>query len=371
MAFAYRDGVLCAEQVSLEDIARALRHALLRLFARRDRARTTREFARALAGRRVAGCYSVKANSNLAVLRAAGAARRGLRHRLGRRAGARARRGRRPAQGACSPASARARPRSRQALAAGILCLNLESEGELERVEPQSRRDLGVRAPVAFRVNPDVDAKTHPYISTGLKQNKFGIAYADAERLYREAARLPNLEVVGIGCHIGSLMTDSRAVRRLRPQRIVALARAPGAGRHRVCRTSTSAAASASATATSRRRRSPRSSTARSACSRARKETADRRSGPLDRRQRGRAADARASTSSPAPRRTSLVVDAAMNDLIRPALYDAWHEVRAVREAEPGAQPGCLRRRRPGLRERRFPRPGPDAWRRAPATCSP
>src|SRR6185295_15395394 len=94
------------------------------------------------------------------------------------------------------------------ALRAGILCLNLESETELERVDAIAAR-LGVRAPVAFRVNPDVDARTHPYISTGLKDNKFGIAYADAERIYQAAARRKAIKVVGVGCHIGSQMTGA------------------------------------------------------------------------------------------------------------------------------------------------------------------
>ena len=154
-----------------------------------------------------------------------------------------------------------------QALRAGILCLNLESEAELERVDAIAAR-LGVRAPVAFRVNPDVDAKTHPYISTGLKDNKFGVAYADAERLYRDAARRKNLELVGIGCHIGSQLTERGAVRRRRRAHPRAR-RAPGARAASHCRTSTSAAASASATRTRRRRRSPSSSTARWACLRA------------------------------------------------------------------------------------------------------
>jgi diaminopimelate decarboxylase len=74
----------------------------------------------------------------------------------------------------------------RQAIGAGVMCVNLESEAELERVA-QVAASLGARAPIAFRVNPDVDARTHPYISTGLKKNKFGVAYDDAEALYRKA----------------------------------------------------------------------------------------------------------------------------------------------------------------------------------------
>src|SRR5688572_21802901 len=89
------------------------------------------------------------------------------------------------------------------ALDNGIGCINLESEAELARVD-RVARGLGRRAPIAFRVNPDIDARTHPYISTGLRESKFGIAHGEAERLYRLAASLAGIEVVGIGCHIGS-----------------------------------------------------------------------------------------------------------------------------------------------------------------------
>ena len=89
------------------------------------------------------------------------------------------------------------------ALKAGILCFNVESASELDRLAGVAVR-LGKRAPISLRVNPDVDAKTHPYISTGLKENKFGVPIADALTLYRHAATLPSIEVTGIDCHIGS-----------------------------------------------------------------------------------------------------------------------------------------------------------------------
>ena len=95
----------------------------------------------------------------------------------------------------------------RQALEAGILCFNVESESELARLN-QVAGEMGKIAPVSFRVNPDVDPKTHPYISTGLKENKFGVPISDAPRLYRLAASLPNLDVVGVDCHIGSQLID-------------------------------------------------------------------------------------------------------------------------------------------------------------------
>ena len=95
----------------------------------------------------------------------------------------------------------------RQALAAGILCFNVESESEMHRLA-RIASETGLTAPVSFRVNPDVDARTHPYISTGLRQNKFGVGFEDALRLYRLAHAAPGLRVVGIDCHIGSQLTD-------------------------------------------------------------------------------------------------------------------------------------------------------------------
>jgi diaminopimelate decarboxylase len=95
----------------------------------------------------------------------------------------------------------------RQALEASIACFNVESEAELE-VLSDVAQSMGLRAPVSIRVNPNVDAKTHPYISTGLKGNKFGVAHERALQTYQRAAALPGLRVVGIDCHIGSQITD-------------------------------------------------------------------------------------------------------------------------------------------------------------------
>jgi diaminopimelate decarboxylase len=95
----------------------------------------------------------------------------------------------------------------RRALEVGVKCFNVESLGELHMLSEEARA-MNCRAPVSLRINPDVDPKTHPYISTGLKGNKFGIAHGEALLAYREAARLPGLEVVGIDCHIGSQITE-------------------------------------------------------------------------------------------------------------------------------------------------------------------
>jgi diaminopimelate decarboxylase len=95
----------------------------------------------------------------------------------------------------------------RMALQAGIRCFNIESESEIHVLNAVAE-ECGLVAPVSFRINPDVDAKTHPYISTGLKENKFGIEFDDAERIYRIADRLDHLDVMGIDCHIGSQLTE-------------------------------------------------------------------------------------------------------------------------------------------------------------------
>ena len=93
------------------------------------------------------------------------------------------------------------------ALNAGIFCFNVESESELSRLNDVANF-MGKIAPISLRVNPNVDAKTHPYISTGLKNNKFGVAYEDALSLYQKAAAMSNLEIHGVDCHIGSQLTD-------------------------------------------------------------------------------------------------------------------------------------------------------------------
>jgi len=151
-------------------------------------------------------CYAVKANSNLAVL--------DVLARLG--AGFDIVSGGELARVLAAGGSAarvifsgvgKSAAEMRAALAAGIKCFNVESEPELDRLDAEARA-MGKIAPVALRINPDVDARTHPYISTGLKDNKFGIAHHRAVDVYRRAAALPGLEVVGIDCHIGSQITE-------------------------------------------------------------------------------------------------------------------------------------------------------------------
>ncbi len=203
--FEYKDGELHCEDVAIAELAEAYGTPLY-VYSRATLERHWHAFDDALAGREHLVCYAVKANSNLAVLN--------LLARLGSgfdivsggelqrvlQAGGDPRKivfsgvGKLPAE-------------IDTALEVDILCFNVESEAELECLaEIASAR--GTTARVSFRVNPDVDAKTHPYISTGLKENKFGIAYTEAERIYRRAAELDGIEVVGMDCHIGSQLTE-------------------------------------------------------------------------------------------------------------------------------------------------------------------
>ncbi len=160
----------------------------------------------ALQGRRALVCYAVKANSNLGILSAF--ARMGAGFdivSIGELQRVLAAGG--TADKVVFSGVGKRRDEMRTALQAGIRCFNIESAAELDRLN-EVAGTLGVRAPVAFRVNPDVDPKTHPYISTGLKSNKFGVAIEDAAELYRRAASLPNLQVSGMACHIGSQLLD-------------------------------------------------------------------------------------------------------------------------------------------------------------------
>ena len=164
-----------------------------------------RAYADALHGVEHLVCFAVKANSNLAVLNLLARLGAGFdivsRGELERVLAA----GGEPGKIVFSGVG-KTRDDMRRALQIGVHCFNVESVDELERLQ-QVAAELGVKAPVSLRVNPDVDAGTHPYISTGLKENKFGIAIADAEAVYARAAELPNLLVRGVDCHIGSQLT--------------------------------------------------------------------------------------------------------------------------------------------------------------------
>lgn len=203
--FAYQGGRLCAEQVPLEAVAERFGTPCY-VYSRATLTRHFHAFDAAFGARPHLICFAVKANSNLAVLNllarlgagfdivsvgelervlaAGGDAGKVIFSGVGKRA-----------------------DEIRRALEVGIRCFNVESESELARIAAIAR-ELGCQAPVSLRVNPDVDAESHPYISTGLKENKFGIDIGAAEAVYRRAAERPELRLVGIDCHIGSQLTS-------------------------------------------------------------------------------------------------------------------------------------------------------------------
>ena len=204
--FKYRDDRLHAEELDLEALAQ--QHGTpCYVYSRATIERHWRAFDAALSGQDHLICYAVKANSNLAVLNLLARLGSGFDivsvGELERVLAA----GGDPAKVLFSGVGKR-EAEIRRALEVGMHCFNVESEGELERINTVAG-EMGLCAPISLRVNPDVDAKTHPYISTGLKENKFGIDIRRAPEVYRHAAELPHVEIIGVDCHIGSQLTDT------------------------------------------------------------------------------------------------------------------------------------------------------------------
>jgi len=202
--FAVRAGELHAEGVALSAVAQEFGTPAY-VYSRAHIESQYRAYTDALAGLPHLVCFAVKANSNLGVLNVLARLGAGFdivsRGELERVLAA----GGDPHRVVFSGVG-KTRDDMRRALEVGVHCFNVESTDELERLQ-QVAAELGVVAPISLRVNPDVDAGTHPYISTGLKENKFGIDIADAEAVYARAAELPNLEILGVDCHIGSQLT--------------------------------------------------------------------------------------------------------------------------------------------------------------------
>lgn len=203
--FAWCDGELCCEHVPLTTIAHQFGSPTY-VYSRAAIESAFRAYADALEGRPALICYAMKANSNLAVLDLLARLGAGFDIVSGGELARVIAAGGDPAKVVFSGVGKSERE-IEQALLAGILCFNIESVAELDRIAAVAQ-GLGRRAPVSVRVNPDVDAKTHPYISTGLRDNKFGVAYEDTLALYRRAHALDSIEVVGIDCHIGSQITE-------------------------------------------------------------------------------------------------------------------------------------------------------------------
>ena len=328
MPFTYRNGALCADEVALDDIARRFGTPCF-VYSQASIEAAYREFADALKGRDSRICYSVKANSNLALLALLARLGAGFDIVSGGELARVIAAGGDPRKTLFSGVG-KSEAELRFALEKNIGCVNVESESELNRVNAIAAT-MGKRAPVALRVNPDIDAKTHPYISTGLRDTKFGVAHADAERLYRKASAMNSVEVIGTGCHIGSMLQDS-APFVAAAERLVALVdRLESAGirlkhidfgggigiRYKDETPQPPAAFVAGVLAALGKR--PHSVIV----------------------DPGRALVGNAGvllTRVEYAKPGFLVVDAAMNDLIRPALYGAWHDIKTIRESTaPGA----------------------------------
>ena len=323
--FSYRDGELCAERVPLSQIAARFGTPCY-VYSRAALESAWREFDAAFAAVPHLVCYAMKANPNLAVLNLYARLGSGFDILSGGELARVLAAGGDPAKVVFSGVG-KSEGEMAAALAAGILCFNVESASELTRLDAVAGR-AGRIAPVSFRVNPDVDPMTHPYIATGLKESKFGIAFADAPGLYRHAATLPNIAVHGLDIHIGSQITELAPYREA-AQKVLALVDHLAADGIPLAHIDLGGGLGI----------------------RYRDETpvplADyaamviglfqgRREKLLFEPGRRLVGDAgvlltRVEYLKPGDPKSFAIVDAAMNDLLRPALYDAWHPVTPVR----------------------------------------
>ena len=204
-AFALKNGELYAESVPLTEIANRFGTPCY-VYSRAALETALDEYQQELAGTDSLVCFAIKSNSNLGVLNVFARKGAGFDIVSGGELKRALAAGGDPKKIVFSGVG-KSVEEMEFAINTGILCFNVESAPELDRLNEVAGR-LGKKAPISFRVNPNVDPKTHPYISTGLKKNKFGVAYEDALALYQRAATLPNLEISGIDCHIGSQLLD-------------------------------------------------------------------------------------------------------------------------------------------------------------------
>lgn len=331
--FLYRDGVLHAEDVPLSEIAAAVGTPVY-VYSAATLTRHYRVFQEALAGMDHLICYAMKANSNLAVLRLMAKLGAGMdvvsggEYRRARAAGVSGDR-------IVFSGVGKTRDEMRLALTEGIRQFNVESEPEL-RALSEVAVSLDVRAPITIRVNPDVDAKTHAKIATGKSENKFGIPIARARAVYAEAAALPGIEVVGVDVHIGSQLTEL-APYEAAFAKVAELTEALRADGHDIRRLDLGGGLGIPYQRTNEAPPLPFDYG----------EVIRRTLGHLGCEieiEPGRliAGNAGVLLSTVIWRKSGegrdfLILDAAMNDLIRPAMYDAWHDIVPVIEPEAGA----------------------------------
>ncbi|MCU1718020.1 diaminopimelate decarboxylase [Pseudomonas sp. 5P_3.1_Bac2] len=332
-AFNYRDGELFAEGVALSAIAERFGTPTY-VYSRAHIEAQYRSYADALQGLPHLVCFAVKANSNLAVLNVLARLGAGFdivsRGELERVLSA----GGDPAKVVFSGVG-KSRDDMRRALQVGVHCFNVESRDELERLQ-QVAAELGQVAPISLRVNPDVDAGTHPYISTGLKENKFGIDIEQAEAVYARAAELPNLSIVGVDCHIGSQLTSLPPFLDALDRLLVLVDRLAARGiviKHLDLGGGLGV-----------QYRDEQPPLAGEYIQAIRQRIAGRDLALVFEPGRYIVANAgvlltRVEYLKHTEHKDFAIIDAAMNDLIRPALYQAWMEVVAVRPREGEARP--------------------------------
>jgi diaminopimelate decarboxylase len=322
--FPNTHGHLHVEQVPLADIAARFGTPCY-VYSRAALEASLAEFKREIDGIDALVCYAVKANSNLAVLNLFARNGAGFDIVSGGELQRALAAGGDPKKIVFSGVGKTA-AEMKQALDAGILCFNVESAPELERLN-EVAGSAGKKAPVSLRVNPNVDAKTHPYISTGLKENKFGVAYEDALALYRRAAALPNIEVAGIDCHIGSQLLDPAPFAEALDKVLLLVDQlaAEGIELHHIDLGGGLGIRYADETAP----------TVASYLQPLLRKLAGRKLKVVlepGRRLVGNAGLllTKVEYLKPGEVKNFAIVDAAMNDLARPALYDAWHDILPV-----------------------------------------
>ena len=332
--FLYRNGALHAEDVPLSEIAAAVGTPFY-VYSTATLLRHYALFDEALAGVDHLVCYAMKAASNQAILKTLAQAGAGMdvvslgEYLRARAAGV-------PGEKIVFSGVGKTADEMRRALAGGIRQFNVESEPEMEALNAVAR-DLGTVAPVTIRVNPDVDARTHAKIATGKSENKFGIPIARARQVYAHAARLPGLEVVGIDVHIGSQLTELEPFAQAYAK-LAGLTETLRADGHDIRRLDLGgglgipyARSNAAPPLPTDYGRLIRDTLGHLGCE------IEIEPGRLIAGNAGLMVT-RVIYLKQGEGRDFLILDAAMNDLIRPAMYDAHHDIVPVIEPEPGAE---------------------------------
>ena len=329
--FTYREGSLYAENVAVRAIA-AAHGTPCYIYSRSALEDAFMEYRQALEGAKHLICYAVKANSNLAVLSILAKLGAGFDIVSGGELERVVAAGGDPSKVVFSGVSKKPEEMAR-ALELGIHCFNLESAAELEVLNNVAGQ-RGQIAPISIRVNPDVDAKTHPYISTGLRENKFGLTIDEALRVYQHAAQLDNVQIVGLDCHIGSQLTEVSPFIDALHRLLELVDTLAGAGhRH-----------SPSGSGRRTGRTLPRRGAALHRAStsvRIREVLGDRNVQLMFEPGRSIAANAgvlvmQVEYLKSTPDHHFALVDTAMNDMLRPALYEAWMDIQRVEKNAEG-----------------------------------